>query len=107
MSRVSTAIALALVKQATYASTADSRNYTPKRPAQPEVKKEETGLYKYRVERPKQGKNAIIGWGQNKDDDSGYLPLTENRLLDYHNTISGTGHGRPYWAEKENPYEST
>lgn len=106
MSIVSTAVVRAMLKQATYASLAKERNYTPKKPAKPEVKKEETGLYKWKAERKEPTENELIRWGKNVANYRGYLPITENRLLDYHNTISGTGHGRQYWEEKHNPYES-
>lgn len=98
-------VALAMVKQA-YASAAKSRNYTPPPPEMPRVKEEETGNYKFRSDENWGKRNELITWGKNQEDWSGYLPMTENRLLDFHNTISGTGHGRPYWEEKQNPYES-
>lgn len=106
MSFIAREIAREMMKQAGYAETAKSRNYTPPRPEMPEVKEEETGQYKYRSDGNYGYGNPLLRWGKNSPDWSGYMPITENRLLDYRNTISGTGHGRPYWEEKRNPFES-
>lgn len=103
---ISRSIAREILKQAGYAATAKSRNYTPPKPKMPVVKEEETGLYKYRSDGNWGKGNPIVTWGKNTSDWSGYMPMTEDRLLDYRNTISGTGHGRPYWEEKQNPFES-
>lgn len=107
MSIVSTAVALAMAKHASYASLAKGRNHTPPRPERPVTKKEETGNYTYKANDTTGKGNELIRWGRNEKNNDTYLPLTERRTLDFHNTISGTGHGRPYWADKENPYEAT
>lgn len=106
MSRVSTAVVYAILKQASYTSRASKNNYTPPPVKKPIVKKEDVSGKKYKAQSEEIKGNTIVNWGKNKQDITGYLPLTENRLLDYHNTISGTGHGRPYWSEKTNPFEA-
>lgn len=106
MSRVSTAVAQAILKQASYVSIAKERNYTPPRAKAPVFKQEDVSGRKIKAKSEDVKGNTVVNWGKNKPDHSGYLPLTENRLLDYHNTISGTGRGRPYWGEKNNPFEA-
>lgn len=94
-----------LLKQASSYRMAKERQFIPRRPERPTVEREQTGVKTYKAQSEDIKGNSLINWGRNKEDHSGYLPLTDNRLLDYHNSISGTGSGNPYWGEKRNPFE--
>ena len=80
-----------------------ARNYTPKKPNYPKVKKQDTGEIVTKVkistpkdtQLPKRGSNTPAGkWYSEFEFLHSFAP-----------TISGTGSGHQYWQDKRNPYE--
>lgn len=84
-------------------SGSKERNYTPKKPKYPRVKKQDTGEIATKVkvkdtvdkQIPKRGKNTNAGpWYSEFEFLHSFAP-----------TISGTGSGHQYWQDKRNPFE--
>lgn len=87
----------------TYDYTASSsRNYTPKPISKPTVVNSNDGTTKREV-KIKPQKLELPGKGQNQSAGVWYSEFPF--LHSFVPTISGTGYGRQYWGNKQNPFE--
>lgn len=80
-----------------------ARNYTPKKPSYPQVKKQDTGelVTKAKISSPED--TQLPKRGANKPAGKWYSEF--EFLHSFAPTISGTGSGHQYWQDKRNPYE--
>lgn len=90
----------------TYNYTASAaRNYTPPAPAEKPIRVNVPTGENVRSAKPVEDrKNGLPKHGTNKPLDSDWHSEF-SFLHPFTPTISGTGYGRPYWAQKRNPFE--
>lgn len=87
----------------TYDYTASSsRNFTPKRVERPTVVNSNDGTITKEVSL-KPRKNGLPGKSNNQNAGIWYSEFPF--LHSFAPTISGTGYGRQYWSNKQNPFE--
>lgn len=98
-----------LLKEAAYTSqdkakSVRKRNSYPERPDMPRVVMDNDVPQEKKVKTATDDSDKLVVRGKNKPAVGQKYPF-ENQLH-YWNTISGTGYGRPYAAQKDNPWRA-
>jgi hypothetical protein len=84
-------------------SGAKERNYTPKKPSYPEVRKQLPAEQVKSVTIKEKSNPQLPKNGSNKPADKWYSEF--EFLHSFAPTMSGTGSGHQYWQDKRNPFE--
>lgn len=109
MSFLSTAIAAAMVKQAystyDYYNKGMENNKTPKRPEQPKHVEKDPYIAKGYLVTPKSSSKPVAPWKKNEPLNDDTFEMTKLWPHSWNNSLSGTGYGKRYWSEPNNPFE--